>query len=105
MWSGSIAYLFPSASNVSIGHSPRTAASITIPRSKARHPHSWVLSSTPAIAFLLRIFLGPLAAARTTWEPLLAIVAVATMTVGNLAAINQNNLKRLLAYSSISHAG
>jgi NADH-quinone oxidoreductase subunit N len=64
-----------------------------------------VASKAASIAFLLRIFLGPLAAARTTWEPLLAIVAVATMTVGNLAAINQNNLKRLLAYSSISHAG
>ena len=40
-----------------------------------------------------------------TWEPLLAVVAIATMTVGNLAAINQTNIKRLLAYSSISHAG
>lgn len=39
------------------------------------------------------------------WKPLLAVVAVATMTVGNLAAISQNNVKRLLAYSSISHAG
>ena len=35
----------------------------------------------------------------------MAFVAVATMTVGNLAAINQSNIKRLLAYSSISHAG
>src|SRR5204862_8340417 len=50
-------------------------------------------------------FLGPLASARAVWEPMLAGVAVLTMTVGNLAAINQNNLKRLLAYSSISHAG
>ena len=64
-----------------------------------------VASKAASIAFLLRIFLGPLAPARATWEPMLAIVAVATMTVGNLAAINQNNLKRLLAYSSISHAG
>jgi NADH-quinone oxidoreductase subunit N len=64
-----------------------------------------VASKAASIAFLLRIFTGPLAPARTTWEPLLAVVAVATMTVGNLAAINQNNLKRLLAYSSISHAG
>jgi hypothetical protein len=36
---------------------------------------------------------------------MLAVVAVITMTVGNLAAINQTNIKRLLAYSSISHAG
>jgi NADH-quinone oxidoreductase subunit N len=49
--------------------------------------------------------MGPLAASRAAWEPLLALVAVATLTIGNLAAINQTNIKRLLAYSSISHAG
>src|ERR1035437_147828 len=64
-----------------------------------------VASKAASIAFLLRIFLGPLASARQAWEPLLAVVAVATLTVGNLAAINQSNIKRLLAYSSISHAG
>ncbi len=36
---------------------------------------------------------------------ILGIIAVLTMTLGNLMAINQNNLKRLLAYSSIAHAG
>ncbi|HUE01146.1 MAG TPA: NADH-quinone oxidoreductase subunit N [Bryobacteraceae bacterium] len=64
-----------------------------------------VASKAASIAFLLRIFLGPFASAREAWEPILSFVAVATMTVGNLAAINQSNLKRLLAYSSISHAG
>jgi NADH-quinone oxidoreductase subunit N len=64
-----------------------------------------VASKAASIAFLLRIFTGPLAASREAWEPLLAIVAVATLTLGNLAAINQTNIKRLLAYSSISHAG
>lgn len=64
-----------------------------------------VASKAASIAFLLRVFLGPLASAREAWEPILAFVAVATMTVGNLAAINQSNIKRLLAYSSISHAG
>jgi NADH-quinone oxidoreductase subunit N len=64
-----------------------------------------VASKAASIAFLLRIFLGPLASARIAWEPILAAVAVLTMTVGNLAAINQTNIKRLLAYSSISHAG
>ncbi len=64
-----------------------------------------VASKAASIAFLLRIFLGPLASARDVWEPLLAVIAVLTMTVGNLAAINQTNIKRLLAYSSISHAG
>jgi NADH-quinone oxidoreductase subunit N len=64
-----------------------------------------VASKAAAIAFLLRIFLGPLASARAAWEPILAVVAVLTLTIGNLAAINQTNIKRLLAYSSISHAG
>jgi NADH-quinone oxidoreductase subunit N len=64
-----------------------------------------VASKAASIAFLLRIFLGPLASARQVWEPLLAVVAVTTLTIGNLAAINQTNIKRLLAYSSISHAG
>ena len=39
------------------------------------------------------------------WPELLAIVSACTMTLGNLTAIWQNNLKRLLAYSSIAHAG
>ncbi len=64
-----------------------------------------VASKAASFAFLLRIFLGPLVTAREVWEPLLSAVAVATMTVGNLAAISQTNIKRLLAYSSISHAG
>jgi len=64
-----------------------------------------VASKAASIAFLLRIFLGPLKDARAMWEPLLIAVALLTLTVGNLAAINQTNIKRLLAYSSISHAG
>jgi NADH-quinone oxidoreductase subunit N len=64
-----------------------------------------VASKAASMAFLLRMFMGPLAASREAWEPLLSIVAVATLTLGNLAAINQTNIKRLLAYSSISHAG
>ncbi|MEK7405152.1 MAG: NADH-quinone oxidoreductase subunit N [Acidobacteriota bacterium] len=62
-------------------------------------------SKAASFAFLVRIFLGPLAPAREVWLPLLSAVAIATMTVGNLAAISQSNIKRLLAYSSISHAG
>jgi NADH-quinone oxidoreductase subunit N len=64
-----------------------------------------VASKAASFAFLLRIFTGPLAPAREAWEPILAAVAVLTLTLGNLAAINQTNIKRLLAYSSISHAG
>jgi NADH-quinone oxidoreductase subunit N len=62
-------------------------------------------SKAASFAFLLRIFLGPLSPARPVWEPLFIVIAIATMTVGNLAAITQSNIKRLLAYSSISHAG
>lgn len=39
------------------------------------------------------------------WVELLAVIGILTMTVGNFAAIRQNNIKRLLAYSSIAHAG
>jgi NADH-quinone oxidoreductase subunit N len=42
---------------------------------------------------------------RPVWSPLLWVVAVLSMTVGNLAALRQQNVKRMLAYSSIAHAG
>jgi NADH-quinone oxidoreductase subunit N len=64
-----------------------------------------VASKAASFAFLLRIFLGPLASLRDVWSPMLSVIAIATMTVGNLAALSQTNVKRLLAYSSISHAG
>jgi len=62
-------------------------------------------SKAASFALLLRLFLIPIAPLREHWELLLAVVAVATMTLGNLAAINQTNIKRLLAYSSIGHVG
>ncbi len=43
--------------------------------------------------------------ANLDWPQLLAVISAATMTLGNLVAIVQNNIKRLLAYSSIAHAG
>ncbi|HRM21307.1 MAG TPA: proton-conducting transporter membrane subunit, partial [Neisseria sp.] len=39
------------------------------------------------------------------WTPMLAILAVASLLVGNLAAIMQSNIKRMLAYSTVSHMG
>lgn len=45
------------------------------------------------------------AIAEVNWSQVLAVVAAATMTLGNLVAIVQKNVKRLLAYSSIAHAG
>jgi len=62
-------------------------------------------SKAASFALLLRVFLVGLGAVRPHWEVLLAVVAVATMTIGNLAAIGQMNIKRLLAYSSIGHVG
>src|SRR5450755_1927122 len=58
-----------------------------------------------AWAMLLRIFLWGLYPLRTVYVPLLIFVSIATMTGGNLAAMTQTNLKRLLAYSSIAHVG
>jgi NADH-quinone oxidoreductase subunit N len=58
-----------------------------------------------AFAVLIRVFvigLGPIA---DRWLPVFWICALATMVVGNFAAIMQSNIKRLLAYSSIAHAG
>ncbi len=64
-----------------------------------------VASKAASFALLLRIFLVPLFDVSELWIPFLGAVALATMTIGNIAAVTQTNLKRLLAYSSISHAG
>jgi NADH-quinone oxidoreductase subunit N len=56
-------------------------------------------------AMLLRVFLFGLYPLRSLYVPMLIFVAIATMTGGNLAAMTQTNLKRLLAYSSIAHVG
>ncbi len=56
-------------------------------------------------AAFVRVFSGAFQTYANLWLPLVALLAVATMLVGNLAAIAQSNLKRLLAYSSIAHAG
>jgi len=58
-----------------------------------------------AWAMLLRILLWGLYPLRMVYVPLLVFVSVATMTGANFAALTQNNLKRLLAYSSIAHVG
>jgi NADH-quinone oxidoreductase subunit N len=58
-----------------------------------------------AWAMLLRIFVWGLYPLRTVYVPLVIFVSVVTMTGANLAALTQNNLKRLLAYSSIAHVG
>lgn len=64
-----------------------------------------VASKAASFAMLMRLFLVPIGPVRGNWVELLAAVCIATMTVGNLAAITQSNIKRLLAYSSIGHVG
>ena len=67
-----------------------------------------LLSTAPkaaAFALLLRVVYEMFPNLRSVWAPLLWIVAVLSMTVGNLAALRQQNVKRMLAYSAIAHAG
>jgi len=56
-------------------------------------------------AALTRVFLFAFPALKGDWSSLLWVLAVLTMTVGNVTAIYQKNVKRMLAYSSIAHAG
>ncbi|MCG5218542.1 NADH-quinone oxidoreductase subunit N [Streptosporangium soli] len=58
-----------------------------------------------ALAGLLRLATEMFDGADAGWRPLVALIAVATMTLGNLAAFHQDNVRRLLAYSTISQAG
>ncbi|MEO8100005.1 MAG: NADH-quinone oxidoreductase subunit N [Acidobacteriota bacterium] len=58
-----------------------------------------------AFAVLIRVFVGGLGPMADRWMPVVWACALATMFVGNLAAILQSNIKRMLAYSSIAHAG
>jgi NADH-quinone oxidoreductase subunit N len=60
---------------------------------------------TAAFAFLIRLLYQVFPVLTPLWTPLMWAVAVVSMTVGNLAALRQQNVKRMLAYSSIAHAG
>ena len=64
-----------------------------------------VASKAAAFALALRFFAESLLPIIGEWQIILAILAALTMTVGNLVALAQTNLKRLLAYSSIAHVG
>lgn len=67
-----------------------------------------LMSTAPkaaAFALLLRVVYEVFPTLKSVWEPVLWVVAVLSMTVGNLAALRQQNVKRMLAYSSIAHAG
>lgn len=58
-----------------------------------------------AFAVVTRLLLGPLAAFQTQWQPIILLLAVASMLVGAFGALTQKTLKRVLAYSSIGHSG
>ena len=58
-----------------------------------------------SFAMIVKLFLIALAPLQPHWLIIMSAVSALTMTVGNIAAITQSNVKRLLAYSSISHAG
>jgi len=58
-----------------------------------------------AFAAFFRVFITAVPDLTSSWSLLISIIAVLSMTIGNLGAIMQTNIKRLLAYSSVSHAG
>jgi NADH-quinone oxidoreductase subunit N len=62
-------------------------------------------TKTAAFAVLLRFLVGGFGDHMEVWVPLMKWLAIFTMTVANLVALAQTNLKRLLAFSSIAHAG
>ncbi len=67
----------------------------------------FMAAATKAAAFgaTLRIFYIGLDAAQLSWKPIISTIAVITMIVGSVAAISQRDMKRMLAFSSIAHAG
>jgi NADH-quinone oxidoreductase subunit N len=68
---------------------------------------AFMAAGTKAAGFavFLRVFAGALGGMVVSWRPVIATVAVVTMLVGAALAVVQSDLKRMLAYSSISHAG
>lgn len=62
-------------------------------------------SKAAAFAALIRVLFTGLRTAQADWTALFWILAALTMTVGNVVAIAQSNLKRMLAYSSVAHVG
>jgi NADH-quinone oxidoreductase subunit N len=58
-----------------------------------------------AFGAFVRVFLGALAPATAGWQSAVVVLAGLTMLIGNLGALAQTNVKRMLAYSSVAHAG
>jgi NADH-quinone oxidoreductase subunit N len=68
---------------------------------------AFMAACTKVAAFgaLLRVFYVALGGARWDWQPMMWIIAALTMAVGSVIAITQTDVKRMLAYSSVAHAG
>lgn len=64
-----------------------------------------VVAKVGAVGALLRLLPGTLPGLASAWQPLAAALAAATMVVGNLAALRQSSIKRMLAYSTVAHGG
>ena len=62
-------------------------------------------SKAAGFAALLRVFFSTFSVLRPDWKPLIWALAVASLLVGSILAVVQSDVKRMLAYSSISHAG
>jgi NADH-quinone oxidoreductase subunit N len=58
-----------------------------------------------AFAAFVRVFLAPLEPLKGQWIPVLSLIAAASMILGTVVGVVQTNIKRMLAYSSIAHAG
>ncbi|WP_417542137.1 NADH-quinone oxidoreductase subunit NuoN [Methylophaga thalassica] len=58
-----------------------------------------------AFALLIRLLVDGLIDLQSYWQPMLMLMAVLSMIIGNVVAIAQTNIKRMLAYSTISHVG
>ena len=83
MWIPDVYHGAPTAMTLLIGTAPKLAA----------------------FAMAMRLLVGALLSLAVDWQQMLVILAVLSMAVGNLAAIAQTNIKRMLAYSTISHMG
>ncbi len=64
-----------------------------------------VAPKVAAIALLVRAMIGPFGPLFDQWQQIVFFLSVASMALGAFAALNQNNIKRLMAYSSIGHVG
>ena len=74
----------------------------------AATPATLLIGAAPklaAFAFIMRLLANGLQGMTADWQQMLVVLAVLSIAVGNIVAIAQTNLKRMLAYSTISHMG